>query len=84
MFYKIPDNLPAELEELDAYIVRYQSGEMALVEATPKAYAVKGSFDVPSAKTATGGKGWPHPVIYHGRLYLRCEDQILCYDIRQK
>jgi len=28
MFYKIPDNLPAELEELDAYIVRYQSGEI--------------------------------------------------------
>jgi outer membrane protein assembly factor BamB len=61
---------------------RYQSGEMALVEATPRGYTLKGSFNVPSANTATGGKGWPHPVIYHGRLYLRCEDAILCYDIR--
>ena len=28
MFYRIPDNLAAELEELDSYIVRYQSGEI--------------------------------------------------------
>jgi len=54
-------------------------GEMALVEATPKGYKLKGSFRVPTA----GGNGWPHPVIYHGRLYLRGTDQILCYDIKQ-
>jgi len=24
MFYKIPDNLSAELDELDSYIARYQ------------------------------------------------------------
>jgi len=28
MFYKIPDNLPAELEELDSYIARFQRGEI--------------------------------------------------------
>lgn len=28
MFYKIPDNLTNELEELDSYIARYQSGEI--------------------------------------------------------
>ena len=28
MFYKIPDSLPAELEELDSYIERYRSGEI--------------------------------------------------------
>jgi sulfite reductase (ferredoxin) len=28
MFYRIPDNLNAELDELDSYIVRYQSGEI--------------------------------------------------------
>jgi outer membrane protein assembly factor BamB len=58
---------------------RYESGEMALVEASPAGYQVKGSFRVPIA-----GNGWPHPVIYHGRLYLRGADQILCYDIKQQ
>jgi len=28
MFYRIPDNLVAELDELDSYIARYQSGEI--------------------------------------------------------
>jgi len=28
MFYKIPDNLPSELEELDLYIERYRRGEI--------------------------------------------------------
>jgi sulfite reductase (ferredoxin) len=28
MFYKIPENLPAELDELDSYIARYQRGEI--------------------------------------------------------
>ena len=28
MFYKIPESLPTELEDLDSYIARYQSGEI--------------------------------------------------------
>jgi outer membrane protein assembly factor BamB len=57
---------------------RYESGDMALIEATPKGYNLISSFRPPIA-----GNGWPHPVIYHGRLYLRGNDQILCYDIRK-
>jgi len=57
---------------------RYESGEMALIEATPSGYHLKSSF-----RPQIAGNGWPHPVIYHGRLYLRGNDQILCYDLRQ-
>ena len=28
MFYQIPDNLAAELDELDSHIARYKSGEI--------------------------------------------------------
>ena len=46
---------------------------------TPKQYNLKGSF-----KMATNnGKSWPHPVIVDGRLYLRDQDDLLCYDIRK-
>ena len=58
---------------------RYESGDVALIEATPKGYHLISSFRPPIS-----GNGWPHPVIYHGRLYLRGQDQILCYDIRQQ
>jgi outer membrane protein assembly factor BamB len=58
---------------------RYESGEMALIEATPTGYNLKSSF-----RPQINGNGWPHPVVYHGRLYLRGSDQILCYDIKQQ
>jgi outer membrane protein assembly factor BamB len=58
---------------------RYQNGVMALIEATPKEYVLKGSFKIPSS----GGPSWPHPAIAQGHLYLRDQDTLLCYDIRK-
>ncbi|MBI2808346.1 MAG: PQQ-like beta-propeller repeat protein [Planctomycetes bacterium] len=58
---------------------RYQSGDVALIEANPKALNVISRF-----RPQIGGNGWPHPVIYQGRLYLRGNDQILCFDIKAK
>jgi outer membrane protein assembly factor BamB len=59
---------------------RYQNGVMALIEATPKEYMLKGSFKIPSGS----GPSWPHPAIAHGHLYLRDQDTLFCYDIRKK
>ena len=28
------------------------------------------------------GKVWTHPVVLNGRLYLRDQDLIFCYDVR--
>lgn len=58
---------------------RYEDGTMALIEATPDAYKLKGAF-----KLATkNGKSWPHPVVVDGLLYARDQDALLCYDIRK-
>lgn len=59
---------------------RYEDGTMALIEASPAGYNLKGSFRI----AANNGKSWPHPVIHDGRLYLRDQDELLCYDVRQK
>ena len=59
---------------------RYENGVLALVEANPKSYRLKGKFKMASNR----GKSWPHPVIAGGRLYLRDQDALLCYDIRRK
>lgn len=59
---------------------RYQDGTMALIEATPKEYRLKGSF-----KLATrNGESWQHPVISGGRLFIRDQDELLCYDLKGK
>lgn len=58
---------------------RYQNGVMALIEANPKELQVKGKFDV---KTKDG-PGWPHPVVSDGKLYLRDQTHLHCYDIKK-
>jgi outer membrane protein assembly factor BamB len=57
---------------------RYQNAVMTLIEATPEAYRLKASFRLPSHLD----NSWPHPVISHGRLYLRDQDVLMCYDVR--
>lgn len=56
---------------------RYQNGVVALIEATPEGYRLKGQFNIPGA----GRDSWPHPVIAGGRLYLREQDRLLVYDV---
>jgi outer membrane protein assembly factor BamB len=56
-------------------------GTVALVEATPSGYKEKGRFDQPGRSDKNS---WPHPVIADGKLYLRDQDLLLCYDVKQK
>ena len=52
---------------------------MALIEATPESYNLKGVFKL----ATSNGKSWPHPVIVDGLLYARDQNALLCYDIRK-
>lgn len=56
---------------------RYQDGVMALIEATPEEYRLRGSFEIPGA----GGDSWSHPVVSHGRLLLREQDRVFAYTL---
>jgi outer membrane protein assembly factor BamB len=60
-------------------IYRFQDGIVALIEATPLGYNVKGSFK----PVYQEGKSWAHPVVVGGRLYLREQNKLMCYDIGQ-
>jgi outer membrane protein assembly factor BamB len=60
--------------------VRSERGPIALVEATPTGYKEKGRFDQPNRSKE---RAWPHPVVANGRLYLRDQDILLCYDVKQ-
>jgi outer membrane protein assembly factor BamB len=60
---------------------RYQDNTMALIEATPKGYNLKSSFRLPQG---TSNPGWQHPVIHQGKLFIRANDQLYCYDIKQQ
>jgi outer membrane protein assembly factor BamB len=56
-----------------------KQGTVALIEATPNGYVERGRFDQPDRSDK---KFWAHPVIVGGRLYLRDQDVLLCYDVK--
>jgi len=57
-----------------------ENGIVGLVEATPTGYKEKGRFRLAQGNLPT----WTHPVVVGGRLYLRDQDTIYAYDVRQK
>jgi outer membrane protein assembly factor BamB len=60
---------------------RTERGTMLLIEANPKQYVERGRFDQPDRSEQLA---WPHPVIANGKLYLRDQDVLLCYDVKAK
>jgi outer membrane protein assembly factor BamB len=62
-------------------VVRSERGPIALVEASPAGYKEKGRFDQPDR---SGKETWPHPVVFGGKLYIRDQDVLLCYDVKGK
>jgi outer membrane protein assembly factor BamB len=58
--------------------VRYADGVMALVNVDKSDFIESGSFKIPGSGERPS---WSHPVVVGGRLYLREQDAILCYDV---
>jgi outer membrane protein assembly factor BamB len=52
---------------------------VALVEATPDGYKEKGRFEQPEHGDRPA---WPHPVVADGKLYLRDQGVLFCYDVK--
>lgn len=78
---KAPVSGSASLTYADGHLyIRYQSGHVTLVEATPTAFNEKSWFKIPGDK----GPSWAHPVVLDGKLYIRSQDQLLCYDVKAK
>lgn len=60
---------------------RYQNGIMALIEASPEKLKVVSSF---KEADRSGKESWAHPVIVSGKMYLRDQDKLVCYDVKAK
>ena len=78
---KAPERGSAAVLYADGHLVfRYDRGLVALIEATPEAYRLKGTFK-PVMPEKDSALAWAHPVILNGRLYLRHDDLLACYDV---
>lgn len=58
-------------------LFRYQNGTVALVAATPEGFQMQGAFRPDYQE----GNSWSHPVVVDGKLYLREQDKLMCYQL---
>jgi outer membrane protein assembly factor BamB len=72
----------------DAHFYCYgeDDGTALLIEATPDGWREKGRFSLPrqSQQHKPNGKFWTHPVVANGRLYLRDQELLFCFDVRNR
>lgn len=59
-------------------IFRYQNGIVALIDGSPNGYKELGSFE----PVFNEREAWAHPVVLDGKLYLRSQNVLMCYDVR--
>jgi outer membrane protein assembly factor BamB len=62
----------------------FESGEVALAEATPAGYREQGRFTPPDRprRREARERSWAYPVVANGRLYLRDLNCLWAYDVR--
>lgn len=61
--------------------LRSESGTMLLIEPNKEKLIVAGRFEQPDRSNAPA---WAHPVIANGKLYVRDQNLLLCYDVQSK
>jgi outer membrane protein assembly factor BamB len=66
-------------------------GTAALIKANPEGWQESGRFALPQMSktretrpTSRGARIWTHPVVASGRLYLRDQELLFCFDVREK
>lgn len=66
------------------FIIRGEegAGSVALIEASVDGYKEHGRFDPPHRSEVKNT--WAHPVVSEGKLYIRDQDTLLCFDISAK
>ena len=60
---------------------RTEEGPILLIEPSRKEYIERGRFEQPDR---TSKPAWAHPVIANGKLYIRDQDTLFCYDVKAK
>ncbi|TWT48334.1 outer membrane biogenesis protein BamB [Botrimarina hoheduenensis] len=61
------------------------TGEVVLIEASPEGWNEKGRFTLTPQTELRKPKGkiWTHPVIADGKLYLRDQELLFCFDLQR-
>jgi len=65
----------------DRIYYRAEEGAIVLIEPSRKELVERGRFIQPDR---TDKPAWAHPVIVNGKMYIRDQDTLFCYDVKAK
>ena len=65
----------------DRLYLRSEDGTLVLIEPNRDTYRERGRFEQPER---TRSPAWTHPVIANGKLYVRDQGLLLCYDVKAR
>ncbi|MEQ1902604.1 MAG: PQQ-binding-like beta-propeller repeat protein [Pirellulaceae bacterium] len=67
------------------YYIEEKSGDVLLLKVNPEGWEEKGRFKLSpqTEKRSPQGRIWVHPVIANGKMYLRDQELIMCYDVKK-
>jgi outer membrane protein assembly factor BamB len=68
------------------YLLEERTGTVVLIEASPLEWKEHGRFTLSPQTTQRNPKGmiWTHPVVSGGKLYLRDQELLFCFDVQAK
>jgi outer membrane protein assembly factor BamB len=68
------------------YCLGQVTGTLVRLKASTAKYEEAGQFTIPKRTTrpSQSGQAWTHPVVAHGRLFLRDQELMFCYDLREQ
>lgn len=68
------------------YLLEEKTGTAALIDASPAGWKEHGRFTLTPQTTQRNPKGmvWTHPVVANGKLYLRDQELLFCFDVSGK
>jgi len=66
------------------YLLAERGGDCVLLEPDPAGWREAGRFTLPKQSSNRKFRGgiWTHPVVAGGRLYLRDQELLFCFDVR--
>jgi len=68
------------------YLLEEKTGTVVLIKASPRGWDEQGRFTLSPQTTQRNPKGmvWTHPVVSGGKLYLRDQELLFCFDVSGK
>lgn len=61
--------------------LRDEEGPVVLIEPSREGFVERGRFEQPDRSNVPA---WAHPIVANGKLYIRDQDMLLCYDVKAR